>query len=282
MISPPHRILFATDFSGRCDRPLERSLRLASRWQSTLILLHVLDAKDRKLTDEERHSEEARISEKLRAEAKDSQVAIETIIATGPVAPTIADKAEELDAELIVTGVARYDELGDFLLGTTVDRLIRRTHVPVLVVKQRATSDYSTLLVATDFSDCSATALEVAAGFFPDSALNLAHAYQVSFDSIRSRDAHAPALQAQIAIQLAEFLDHVHIAPEARERLDFHLDYGDTVPVIGGLVRSTATDLAVIGTHGRSGFVAATIGSDAKALLESLTCDVLMVHDEVH
>ena len=281
MTGPPHRVLFATDFSGRCDRPLERALRLARLWRSKLILLHVLEPPYAELTDEERSAAETRLTAKLRSEVLDAGIEIETRIATGPVPATVAKVAEDLDAELIVTGVARYNELGHFVLGTIVDRLVRRSHVPVLVVKERPVTDYRNILVATDFSNCSANALEAAAAFFPKVALNLAHAYHVPFEPLLGREANAPALQAEIAFELDEFLHHLHVPADVRDRIDFHLDYGETRQVIGGLVRSTQADLAVIGTHGRSGFVAAMIGSNAKALLESLTCDVMLVPDEV-
>ena len=170
----PNPILFATDFSGRCDRPLERALGLARHWQSKLVLLHVLEPPHTELTDEERDVEEARITNKLRAQGEGSGVDIEPRIANGPVAATIASVAEELD----------------------------------------------------------------------------------------------------------DFVHFLHVPADVRDRIDFHLDYGETAPVISGLVRSVEADLAVIGTHGKSGFVAATIGNNAKVLLESLTCDVMLVPKE--
>jgi Universal stress protein family len=45
--------------------------------------------------------------------------------------------AKALGGDLIVTGIARDETLGRFGLGTTVDRLLRRSKVPVLIVKQR-------------------------------------------------------------------------------------------------------------------------------------------------
>lgn len=273
----PNPILFATDFSGRCDRPLERALGLARHWRSKLVLLHVLEPPHTDLTDEEREVEEARITNKLRTHADSSGVNVETRITHGPVAATIAKVAEEVEAGLIVTGVARYDELGDFILGTTVDRLVRRSHVPVLVVKEKPRSDYRSLLIATDFSNGSATALELAVQFFPEAALNLAHAYHVPFEPVLGREAQAPALQARIAEELDDFLHFLHVPEDVRDRIDFHLDYGETAPVISGLARSVEADLAVIGAHGKSGFVAATIGNNAKVLLESLSCDVMLV-----
>ena len=280
MIRPPRSILFATDFSGRCDRPLDRALRLAGLWQAKLILLHVIEAARADLPEAERRAEEARAAARLRAEAGDSPVEIEVRIVEGPVAATIAEVAESAEADLIVTGVARYNRLGDFVLGTTVDRLLRRSHTPILVVKERARSDYRSILVATDFSDCSATALETAAGFFPTASLALAHAYRVPLEPLLGRETGAPALQAKIALQLDEFVEQLHLPPEIRDGIAFHIDYGETEPVLSYLAGEMAADLAVIGAHGRSGFTAATIGSTAKALLEALPCDVLLVRDE--
>ena len=279
MTTRPHRILFATDFSGRCDRALGRSLRLARRWRSRLILFHVLEPPHDELTQEEREAEERRITAQLRSEAADAGIEVETRIATGSVPAAIAEAAEEVGAELIVTGVAHHDELGDFVLGTTVDRLVRHSKVPVLVVKQRPLADYRSILVATDFSDCSATALEVAAANFPEAALSLAHAYHVPLEPLLGREAQAPALQARIAEQLAEFLEQLHLPAGVRERIDFQVDYGETRQAIAGLVRSAEADLAVLGTHGRSALVEAVIGSNARALLESLPCDVMLVPD---
>src|SRR3546814_20872725 len=65
--------------------------------------------------------------------------------------------------------------------GDTVDRLIRKAPVPVLIVRDRAFEPYHTMLVATDFSESSRVALETAIRFFPDTGLSLFHAYDVPF-----------------------------------------------------------------------------------------------------
>src|SRR3546814_20467910 len=73
------------------------------------------------------------------------------------------------------------------LLGDTVDRLIRKYPVPVLIVRDRAFEPYHTMLVATDFSESSRVALETAIRFFPDTGLSLFHAYDVPFDGYLGR-----------------------------------------------------------------------------------------------
>ena len=47
MSGPARKILLATDLSARCDRALYRAAMLAKQWQSSLIVLHVVE--DRRL-----------------------------------------------------------------------------------------------------------------------------------------------------------------------------------------------------------------------------------------
>src|SRR3546814_6107644 len=89
-------------------------------------------------------------------------------------------------------------------LGDTVDRLIRKSPVPVLIVRDRAFEPYHTMLVATDFSESSRVALETAIRFFPDTGLSLFHAYDVPFAGYRSEE-HTSEPQSLMRISSAVF-----------------------------------------------------------------------------
>src|SRR3546814_17395754 len=93
----------------------------------------------------------------------------------------LAQIAAERGSDLIVTGVARYNGIGDYLLGTAVDHIVRNAHAPALVVRCRATGPYERVVVATDLSDCSRAALLFAASLFPGSALTVVHAFTVPY-----------------------------------------------------------------------------------------------------
>src|SRR3546814_19355437 len=95
------------------------------------------------------------------------------MVAFGDVTSTILDVAAEFSVDLIVTGISRKDELGDFLIGTTVEPLARRAGLPLLIVKGRAEQEYQQLMAATDFSECSRTALTTAVNLFPATAITL-------------------------------------------------------------------------------------------------------------
>ena len=91
------------------------------------------------------------------------------LVEEGDPAEVIERIAAAEGCELIVTGIAREEPfaLRPFTLGKTVDRLLRRSPIPILIVRNRARSAYEHIVVATDFSDSSGYALQVALRLFP-------------------------------------------------------------------------------------------------------------------
>lgn len=266
-------ILFPTDFSARCDLPRERALQLAREHGASLVLLHVVGTAEAALSAAGR----AAVETKLRAEAEGEGIAVETRLGFGEAWEAIVQSARDAGADLIVTGISRHDEISDYVVGTTVERVMRHAQAPVLVVKAPVRQEYRRLMVATDFSDCSAAAVQAAMDLFPDAEPTLLHAYRVPLEALRGREGPAPELQAEIAFELDTFLNREEIGQRARERLDVSIDYGETCRVARDHVEANNTDIAVIGTHGRTGLAAAVLGSTARALLACLDCDVLLV-----
>lgn len=272
----PKTILLPTDFSGRCDRPRERAIQLAREWGARLVIIHVLpeSARGAGAVAEENI---ARVEAQLRVEVQAPGIQIATRLAFGNVVEEILNAAAEFAADLIVMGISRHDEIGDFIVGTTVERVVQHSSVPTLVVKERIGPHYSNLLVGTDFSDCSMVALQTAFDLFPAAKITLLHAYQVRREALRTRDGPAGDRQADIAFDLEAFLDKADLLGDTRDRLEINVDYGDVCSVAGDHARTSGTDLTVIGTRGRSGLVADVLGSTGRALISCLDCDLLLV-----
>lgn len=214
---------------------------------------------------------------RLRGEVKGEAIAVETCLATGDVAEAVLEASAAHMTNIVVTGISRHDEIGDFFIGTTVERVIRQACVPVLVVKERVEQHYRRVMVATDFSDCSGLALRTAIAMFPAAELTLLHAYRVQLEALRGREGPAPQRQAEIAFGLDAFLEKSGLPVDVRDRLEINVDYGEVCRVATDHVKSSDTDLAVLGTHGRSALATAVLGSTARALLSRLDCDVLLV-----
>lgn len=265
-------ILLASDFTARSDRPLDRALLLTHELAGRLVIAHVLEKKAAE--------PEAAAVERLRAELPAAAQATELVLQTGSAPATLARIAAERGSDLIVTGVARYNSLGDYLLGTTVDHLVRHASAPVLVVRRRAFRTYTRLVVATDFSECSRAALVAAAKLLPRASIMLVHAVHVPYESwLKSEDVQKH-FQDEAHQQMALFLQQPDVATFAA-RIQVHVEQGEIGNVLGGLAGRTGEDLLVLGTHGRSGFAHATIGSHAEALLAAADVDVLMVREQM-
>src|SRR3546814_9169667 len=95
---------------------------------------------------------------RLRAELLPAAQNADLIVRAGSAPKVLAQIAAERGSDLIVTGVARYNGIGEYLLGIAVDHIVRNAQAPALVVRCRATGPYERVDVATDLSYCSRAA----------------------------------------------------------------------------------------------------------------------------
>jgi nucleotide-binding universal stress UspA family protein len=276
---PPERILLATDLSCRCDRAQDRAVELAERWNASLQILHVLAGPEPAAASSgQGWMTEAAIAERrIRADMQGRPLHWELLLERGEPARTILHKASGLGCGLVVTGIAREAPLGQVILGRTVDRLIRRAPMPVLVVRSRPHHPYREILVATDFSEPSRHALECALRLFPDCRITLFHAYRIAFEGFIDRAANEAEIRAAAEAEHAAFMARVDAAPETLDRVAFVLAYGLASELVCAQVFSRPVDLVMLGTQSRTGLAGFLVGSTAEWLLTLLPCDVMMV-----
>ena len=184
----PRKILLATDLSARGDRALERAISIARRCDAALIILHVFEELDsstltygtRTLPSWHRPPDAAtlmkhRIRQGLRSDLGDAVEKAVILVEAGNPAEVIERVASSEQADIVVTGIAREGMFASrpVVLGKTVEQLLRRLPVPILIVRNRARDAYQHIVVTTDFSESSAHALQMAVRFFPAQPLYL-------------------------------------------------------------------------------------------------------------
>jgi len=266
-------ILIATDLSARTDRALDRACSLASLWDVPLLVCHVLEAEG---PSAETHD---LVAAEVAATLPEVAPNTEIIVQEGSAPAVILRLASERDCQLIVTGVARFNQLGDFFIGTAVDRIIREATSAVLVVRQRPRAEYRSILATTDFSTCSRDALVRAATMFPDAAIHVVHAFHVPFEGLLSVEENLEEFRSEAEGEFETFMNDAAIPPSITKRCTTHLVYGETATVVQQVAKEAGTDLLVFGTHGRSGFSKAVFGSVAEALLRCAQIDTLVVRE---
>ncbi|WP_338242520.1 universal stress protein [Aurantiacibacter hainanensis] len=266
-------IVAATDFSARADRAVDRAIMLAEELGNPVELIHAVEYAPGSTVDR------PALDRAMRAVVPETGVEVSFAYPEGSVPAAIARHAEEHDVAMIVLGVARYNSVGDYFLGTAVDRVIRGTSKPVIVVKARPRESYGKILVATDFSDPSREALDWVAAKFPRARISLLHAYSVPFEAWNKASYVAEEIEKEAKARLEAVLDDL---PDAvTSRTIAHVIKGSLCQAVNQLVESEGIDLVAVGSQGETGFRHATIGSQAMSVLENAKVDTVVIGPRV-
>lgn len=285
-------ILAATDFSVAARRAAERAARLAHECGAPLSLMHVLpggalhelrqwlgagSAIEQQLHDDAR--------QQLRQLAGDLQaargVAVRSVEAAGAAVDEIVREADALDAALLVLGARGQGFLRRLVLGSTAERLLRRTTRPLLVVRQAAHGSYRRVLLALDFSPWSHAAVALARRVAPQAQLVLLHAWEVPFEAkLRFAGVESATIERYRGQARTEAMHRLGALAEAAG-----LEPGLWTPCLVEGEASLAIveqeqgqdcDLVVLGKHGRSATEELLLGSVTRHVLAEGQADVLV------
>jgi nucleotide-binding universal stress UspA family protein len=282
----PKHLLFATDLSARCDRGSDRAVLLSMQWRSHLTVVHALEQSAPAISQSPqnlpswRHFPDRRkmvAMKRVKEDLSGRDVPFDLVLEEADPLDLILRTISQLACDFVITGVARGETFGRWILGTTVERLVRRVKLPVLVVKARARSEYQKILVAVDFSDASRKALVTALGMFPGAHITLLHCYS-SLPSAIVDSQTADNVSREMAVgELRDFLRAPDLPSEVSD-LPALIEHGDIGTVLQAYATDKDLDLLVIGSQGRNAVAAVILGSTAELLLSSAPCDVLLVN----
>lgn len=285
-------ILAVTDFSAPARHAADRAARLAHETGAPLTLMHVISGSA--LTDLRQWLNAApTLEQQLLADARQQlqqlagelqaarQVTVHAVAASGAVLDEIGREADALDAGLLVLGARGAGFLRRLLLGTTSERLVRRTSRPVLVVRHSAHEPYRRVLLALDFSPWSAQALKVARRVAPHARLVLLNAYQVPFEEkLRFAGVDAATIDHYRQQARLQAVQRVHALAQAAGlrpgTWDPCIVEGDASQRIVEQEQELDCDLVVVGKHGQSAAEDLLLGSVTQHVLNEGGVDVLV------
>lgn len=283
----PRTVVLATDLSARCDRAADRAAWLAKRWAAELVAVNALEPgtetgepRSGWPTPPWRATENALVvaEERLRRDLGDPGVQMTTVVQPGAPAAVVAGVATARGAGLVVTGLARDETLGRFGIGATVDELVRRLDVPVLVVKSRTRGPYRRIAVASDFSPESQPALDIVQAWFPLPSVTLFHVHRSTFAGMAGDPAAVIADHRRAAESEGHaFLARAGIVETEWSRFPLVLDHGDLGSAIHRFVHDADIDLVVAGSEARGPLMRAFLGSRAAEIVAAASCDVMIV-----
>lgn len=190
----------------------------------------------------------------------------------------------EWEGDLVVVGGSV--ECQEPLLGSTSERVIRKSPVPVLVVKKPLSAGAKTILVPTDFSACATKAAEEAVTFVRSfgGELFFVHALDIHAvypDAYGLKAAWLPQLQPEAFPSRGEWDEFFHSLPDL-EKVTWHerTEEGKPVDAIVQLADESKADLIVMGTHGRSDLNHMLLGSVAEQVARMAACSILTIRPD--
>jgi nucleotide-binding universal stress UspA family protein len=290
------RILFPTDGSDGATAALESVLDVAAAHGATVHLLSVANT-THSPAERPEGAEQTLAGRAQQAVAAAADRAAErgvdttTEVLEGSPHRRICEYAVDVDADVVAMPTRGRRGLARYLLGSTTERVVRRSEVPVLTFhpggdnaddgEDGAPFDYpfETVLATTDGSDCARAALERAVDVAnrTDAALHVLSVVDTRNLGVDVRtDVYRDALEEtvrDVVDDAAAFATDAGVPPAA--------SVVEFAPSVSRGVRSYVedhdVDLLVVGTHGRTGFDRFVLGSVAEFLVRTSPVPVLTV-----
>ena len=190
----------------------------------------------------------------------------------------IVDLARQVKADLIVVGAEEGGVLHRILLGSTAAGVIRKAPCPVLVVRSEAAFPPARVEIPVDLSPVSADAFQQGLAFLTDANVAFADTEVLfvlnPFEIGGSIHFSPERIEHFAGEELRRFMrvNSFGKAPRlARVRTGYPREE------ILGVLAERQVDLAILGTHGRTGIERLTLGSVAAEVMHRAACNLLLV-----
>lgn len=274
MTSP---LLVATDLSSRSDRAIDRAALLAAERAAPLTVLHAVDDDlPAALANQRAEGAKAELTALVSRLEERHGIAVNLEVAFGTPHLVVHSVAARIGASLLVLGTHREGISG--FRGTALERVIRSGALPCLVVARRAVAAYERVVLGVDFSTHARRAIQFCLSFLPEAELRLVHACRIPYSGFihggrEMSKSDESAFLAEVGGELDSFLAGFG---GRLSREDCRIELGTPQDVLRLQVADMDAQLAVVGTHGRTGISRAVLGSVAEDLVGNPPCDVLV------
>lgn len=174
-------LLVATDFSESSMDLLQKAIDFAALRQGNIHIVHVVESsffQENKRIDVIKEHCWEKLSSSYPLLKKEQFHCFK-----GNLEKTISIVAQTIGADMVMIGNNKEKHpIEEIFMSSGTKAIIRESHVPIIVSKNRAKAEYKTILMPTDLSQASSRVIQEIAHFFPDALLILLHLYSIPFE----------------------------------------------------------------------------------------------------
>ncbi|MDO5654654.1 MAG: universal stress protein [Flavobacteriaceae bacterium] len=279
-----NHILAAVDFRQSSEVIVQNSIEMARKFNAKLYFTYVLpdDIKQEKVSS---LVEKAALEqlEQISNQAKNHGIEMgDPVLKHGEYSENVILAAQETGANLVIIGSGEKKKGDSFPLGTTAGKIIRKSFVPVLVIKNNESlNQINRILCPVDFSEESSAALNnaIAVARIFDAKLLIMSVYTPFVQTITRIDPDEVNQQRNLeqAQELQLFLEkHTLINLE----YEIEIRGGNPADEILDVINKKEIDLLVMGTTGKSGISKILLGSVAEKVTREVACSFIISKKE--
>jgi nucleotide-binding universal stress UspA family protein len=277
------KLLVAVDGSDTSIHALKESFKLAVNEGSWITVVSVVPpysgdldmvAVGNVISSMRKPCEDALLKVKEIASAE--RASVKTVCEEGEPYERIVDLSDAENCDLIIMGRRGRRHLQRALVGSVTARVIGYSRKDVLVVPNDAALGWKKILVATDGSRYSDTAVEKAIDFAKSYGGELKIVSVVDIPS--ELYAESPKAVEDLTKKAKGFVDDVRKqSEEFNIKTSTYTAEGEAYEVITRLAKDEKADVIVLGSHGRTGLKRLLMGSVAEKTIGHSPCPVLVV-----
>jgi hypothetical protein len=283
------KLLLSTDGSEFSEGAIREAIKLAKTCSSKLIAISVIETNPEYETIapqlvEKAEKETRRHLESVKERASKEGVDCEIIARQGEDPyKYIIEEAIKNQVSIIITGRRGRKGLKRLMMGSETARVIGHSHCNVLVVPRAAKIEFNRIIVATDGSKYSDTAVREAIGISKRCGSTLIAISVVPSEGASPFDiVHTEMMKETIAeneLKMAEctIRDLKELSVKEGVSVTGLIYTGKPYDAIITTAKEKQADLIVVGSHGRTGIDRLLMGSVTERVIGLAECAVLVV-----
>lgn len=277
-----NNILVAIDNSAMSREALKRAVSIAKEKEAQLVVMHVIEAAfifapfvqgiDARSIEKE---------VKIQVEEITSKENVEYIlfVESGSPSSSIAHKVRSTGVDLLIIGTHGKDDINSNYFGSTTLKLIQKTRIPVLIVKNETKHAYKKMLAPTNLSDYSKESILFANELFSKPSRKYLYAFETMSElsamtyhiSEEDRVTLEVEMFTKAKVALADFVKELAKGETALMEWTAFLNED----LLAYIIKDRA-DLLVLGSKGVGNLNSFVFGSTASYLVQSSPIDVLV------
>lgn len=276
-----NNIIAAIDTSAMSDEVLKRAISLAQKEGAQITVLHSINIPlFEKLFGNVNGEEEIRKKIEAKMDLLNAEAKVEyfVMLTRGDPADVIVYESDRLQSDLIIIGAHGKESIGDTFFGSTVRKVVQKSHLPVLIIKTPVTGHYGNILALTDLTEASEKSIRFAKELFGGSEIKLAYAFpQVSdlavdfYNLGELKESYRQKIKAIEKHDAEKFQKRVGI-----DNLEIIESFSSVSEALLETAEKHRSDLVILGAHGVKVSDTVLYASTASYLMTSVPSDVLI------